>query len=163
MTKNQRIMDNLIKIKAEMKKEVLNYYDEIKSEIDISGQLLLTRLDKSKKTSPINAPVDGLVNEETYGIEKADVLVIYDSMIKKVDQVCESNLTELNIYFKNISENNISHLSRIDIKEKFLKYKLIYFKPSELNDESNELDLYDLGLLIYYESSLNDNQLSYIR
>jgi hypothetical protein len=156
-------MDNLIKIKAEMKREVLNYYDEIKSEIDISGQLLLTRLDKSKKTSPINALVDGLVNEETYGIEKADVLVIYDSMIKKVEQVCESNLTELNLYFKNISENNISHLSRIDIKEKFLKYKLIYFKPSELNDESNELDLYDLGLLIYYESSLNDNQLSYIR
>lgn len=157
-------MDFLLTVKNDLKKDVINYYDEIKSEIDISGQLVLIKLEKSKMASPINDDSEHNDDLVINDIDRQEVVEIYEKMILKVDQTCNSNLIEIDSYFnKEISSLNLSCLSKDEIRRKCLRNNLIYFRPIDLNDESSEMDLYDLGLLIYYESFMDDNQLNYIR
>jgi hypothetical protein len=132
-------------LKAQIKFELIQYYDKIKSEIDISAQIKLVDIEKS-------------ICKDDNG-EKIKKIHIYNAQfIETVDNFFNLNCQEIDDFFKN---NHLIYLMDIEeIKKKALKCYVAFFSLNKLNDEL--LDEQIIGILISVDWYLDQNQINFL-
>lgn len=131
----------------EIKKELISYYDTIKSEIDIKALEILKYLRKVNNTN----------NQEDSEIEEK-IIKKNEKLIKQVEKVFDLNLEQVNRYFKEFDV--LYHNEKI--KRIALKDYIIYVKPDELNDKLKNSDT-KLGLLLQFEWYIDESQINFIK
>jgi hypothetical protein len=127
-------------LKHEIIKELIEYYDTIKFEIDIKSQRLL------------------LINKQN----DSDVLDLYMKLIERVEYIFDQNIKEINNYFgKNAKYINETCPSKEDIKSNaFTKYCTF------IDGDCLKVDLRDkfkIGIFIECDWYLNKNQINYLK
>ena len=128
-------------IKAEIKQEIIEHYDNIKYDFDLCGQELL-QLQKANH--------DQIVEN-------------YLKLIDKIDKICDMNLKEINSFFQTIKDENVI-LTKNEILFQSLTTYGIYFKHDQLNENAkNDLDKNGLGCLVIFKGLLNDDQSEYLK
>ena len=131
----------MINIKAEIKKEIIEYYENIKYDIDLRGQELLV-LQKAN---------NDLIVEN------------YLNLINKIDTICDLNLNEINSFFQTTNDEN-DILTKNEILFQSLSTYGIYFKHDQLKENAkNDLDKTGLGSLVIFKGLLNDDQSEYLK
>ena len=131
----------------EIKKELISYYDTIKSEIDIKALEILKYLRKVNNTN----------NQEDSEIEEK-IIKKNEKLIKQVEKVFDLNLEQVNRHFKEFDV--LYHNEKI--KRIALKDYIIYVKPDELNDKLKNSDT-KLGLLLQFEWYIDESQMNFIK
>lgn len=128
-----------LKLKNEIKKELIDYYDSIKYELDIKVQQIL---------------------EQQNFIEKNSIAEQNIYLVNQIDRVLDSNLKDINEYFDNINqdselfssnEKNESEMKK-DIKKHALKSYLIRVEHQKYGQVYLEFEWY-----------IDENQLNYIQ
>ena len=128
-----------LKLKNEIKKELIDYYDSIKYELDIKVQQIL---------------------EQQNFIEKNSIAEQNIYLVNQIDRVLDSNLKDINEYFDNINqdselfssnEKNESEMKK-DIKKHALKSYLIRVEHKKYGQVYLEFEWY-----------IDENQLNYIQ
>jgi hypothetical protein len=131
-------MDDIVSL---IKKDIINYYDNVQFEIEIEGQTkLLQMADKSN-----------LARRMTNRLNKF--------LVKQVQILQTSNLTELNEYFKNDSQFLI--MNKETIKSKSLTKSGFFIGNKRLKNivKGNS----QIGLFIQTDWYLSENELKYLK
>jgi hypothetical protein len=139
---------DLMNIKSDIKVELIDYFDEIKTEIDINGQEKLLYCDKDE--------------EYCRDINKNYLLSLYNFLIQRVDSIIDSTCADINEYFLN-EENfqDIYESNKEEIKANGIK-KFCYFLSNDLLKMEYK-DVNPIGLFICCDWYLDDNQRNYIK
>ena len=143
-------MQDLISLKSEIKKGLIDDFDTIKSELDIIGQQLLHKL-----------------NLEIEPEKHSNVLAVYKEMMSMIDLIFNSTMNDVSSYFSILEKNEQGTNSTMQSKEQILKSSLkdhlLYFKPDSLSKEYRKLDSIGLGILFHFRFYLNVNEMNFIR
>ncbi len=101
-----KMNDKVKEIEEKLKKELIDYYDSLKFDIDIKAQrhelLNLGSLKQDKQTN--------LIEENVY-------------LVEQIDRVLDSNLNDLNNFFKNWKDYSL------EIKQDNKRFKSVLFHP----------------------------------
>jgi hypothetical protein len=137
-------------LKRDIKIELIEYYDKMKSEIDIKGfQLLNDRV--CCRTN----------DQKTNFNEQLEIIELNEKLATKIDSVLDRNLNEINEYFKN---DLVTIIDKVSVKKHALKSYLVYFLFDEaMNHLFRKLDKYGFGLLLEFDCYLDENQMSYVK
>jgi hypothetical protein len=132
------------KLHTEIKLELMQYYDYLKSDIDIEAQSKLLLIEK------------GLLITN-----KQKLLNLYKHLIENANDIFESSCKQLDVYFSKIRNAADELNDKSLIRRKAIK-TFCYFTPNRLlnNEFKNENQL---GLFISYDWYLDENQMNYIR
>ncbi len=130
-------------IKSTLKKEIIDYYDLIKSEIDIKSQEILSN--------------------PSFNDEKKEALFdIYLKMIKECEQLFEKNIEEINNYFEqNVEADLLTNLDIEDIKTNILSGYCSFIRSNLLKDQMKLNN--KIGILFITDWYLDKNQLNYLK
>ena len=128
-----------LKLKIAIKKDLIKYYENIKSNLDITAQMLL--MENSLESKEIS-------NENVF-------------LSEQIDKVCDSNLNDINEYFDDfnsfevLTDNNKVSESSIkeEIKKKALKSYLVCIE----SDDYPDFDLY-----LQFEWYIDKKQFDYL-
>jgi hypothetical protein len=117
--------NNLLEIKEKIKKDLIIYYDSLKSQIDIDIQETLIK------------------QHDLTNNDKNSLIVINKELIDKVDSNCDQNMYEINNYFDSLKELNSLFSNMVDLNSFFEDDKMIcefqnQNKKSTNNDPHNE-------------------------
>jgi hypothetical protein len=136
----------LMVIKSDIKAELIYYFDEIKTEIDINAQTKFSHTDDD-------------YFEET---NKIQFFSIYNFLIQKVDSIFDSSCNDINSYFLD-RENfqNIYESNKEDIKTQGIKNFCFYLSNDFLKLEYKDIN--PIGLFINCDWYLDENQRNYIK
>jgi hypothetical protein len=134
--------------KCEIKKELIGYYDTIKSEIDIRAQLLL---------------IEYPIRIYTSIIEKDKCMSINLKLIDMVNDLYGKNMNQINDFFYNCINNTdiLKIKNRDDIKSKALKNYCVFINNENLREEFKIN--YPLGLIIILDWYLPENQVEFVK
>lgn len=110
-----------LKLKSDLKTELMNYYDKLKFNVDIKSQEDLK---------------DDKINEE----DKTKLIEENIHLVEQIDRVCDSNLSDINDYFENKFDNEIDLLISSS-QRKFKTKKGQRFSESNQNVLENESEL----------------------
>jgi hypothetical protein len=122
-------------IKSALKQELIQYYEKIKSNVDIKSQRIL-------------------LNEEITN-ERTMILEIYKSFIQSIDEICDKNMCDINGYNEIINDKD-------SIKKNILKSYCIYIQNIlELDDECNTM--YPIGILITFDWYPSENEIQFLK
>lgn len=129
---------------CEIKKELISYYDIIKSEIDIRAQLLL-----------IEYPM------EIYSkiIDKDKFMGINVKLIDIANDLFGKNMNQINDFFCSCDMSSIKN--KDDMKSKALKNYCVFIKNENLKEEFKTN--YPLGLILILDWYLPDIQLEFVK
>ncbi len=134
---------NSFELKTKLKKELIDYYDQIKYDIDIRAQILM-------------------INSETNQVQLHDkhssILRINLEMIECVENIANSNMNLLKHYFSEYKQTN-SDID--DLKFKILENHCFYIKEFELNNQLREKCI--LGILVKADWYFTKTEIDYIR
>ena len=130
-----------LKLKIAIKKDLIKYYENIKSNLDITAQMLLMENSLESKVKEIS-------NENVF-------------LSEQIDKVCDSNLNDINEYFDDfnsfevLTDNNKVSESSIkeEIKKKALKSYLVCIE----SDDYPDFDLY-----LQFEWYIDKKQFDYL-
>jgi hypothetical protein len=130
---------------GEVKRDFINYFDNVKFEVDIKAQELLAQLS------------DG-------SIERAKVLKVNLKMIELIEKLFEANMARLNdlAVLATIRPNeNSDQYDKEAIKTDLAAGSCVFIRSEEL-DKSIKIDN-RIGLIILTDWYLDENQLNYIK
>ncbi len=130
----------LVDIKAQMKKELIDYYDNFSNEIDISTQEILIR-----DTSLTQYKRNNLVK-------------INELFIKNVKEILDNSCIEIDLY--NFMEKDLIHESNY-LKKEILKTSCFYISQSNLNHRYNRSC--QIGVLVICNWYLDDNEKNFLK
>lgn len=131
-------IEKILNLKAEIKLDLINYYDTIKFDIDIKAQELL-------------------LNESVEENVRNDILKLNMDLIDRVEDIFAENLKVINKYFD--QENNLkSSLDKEKIKMDALPSYCYYLNVDFLRKKINLL-----GILVISDWYLDKNQINYLR
>jgi hypothetical protein len=137
------------KLRAEIKKELIDYYDSITNRVDVKAQELLKEYGNEEE-SEANDKKKLVVDENVY-------------LIEQVKRVFDSNLNDINHFFDNLNQNdqnfftmniNDQRFMKEEIKKRALKSYLIC-----VNHNNYET----FGLHLEFEWYIDENQSNFIR
>ena len=93
------------RLKSDIKIELINLFDVVKSNIDISAQRIFENLEKDENLDDLEKTLSELELEELIK-DKNDIrngLLNYNmDLVNKVDSVLEKNLKSVNEYFESV-------------------------------------------------------------
>ena len=158
---------NLIEVKEKIKRDLINYYDSLKSDIDIDIQETLI------KESTLN---ENLKNE---------LIEINKKLIDKVDLNLNQSMDEINKYFSSLLQltslfsnindlnnffddshgillNNSNKIDLTSIKMTALNKYCIYIKRAKINAKFAN-GKFPIGILISFDWYPTENQLNYTK
>lgn len=133
--------ESKLKLKIAIKKDLIKYYENMKSNLDITAQNLLMENSLESKVKEIS-------NENVF-------------LSEQIDKVCDSNLNDINEYFDDfnsfevLTDNNKVSESSIkeEIKKKALKSYLVCIE----SDDYPDFDLY-----LQFEWYIDKKQFDYL-
>ena len=144
-------MQKINNLKEDIKKQLIEYYERIKSEIDIKGFELLESLSKRRNAKD---------RDNTSFI----IIKLNEYLVNQIDSHLDKNLNEINEYFNSDLIKNLNTSNQEDVKRNVLKSYLIYFDFNEsMNYLIKQLDKYGFGLLFEFEWYLDQNQQNYVK
>ena len=144
-------MQKINNLKEDIKKQLIEYYERIKSEIDIKGFELLESLSKRRNAKD---------RDNTSFI----IIKLNEYLVNQIDSHLDKNLNEINEYFNSDLIKNLNTSNQEDVKRNVLKSYLIYFDFNEsMNYLIKQLDKYGFGLLFEFEWYLDENQQNYVK
>ena len=134
--------------KCEIKKELINYYDIIKSEIDIKSQLLLIEYSMGIYSSIIN---------------KDKLMSINMKLIEIANDLFGKNMNQINDFFYSCLNNseNSKIKNKDDIKSKALKNYCVFVRNENLREEFKTK--YPLGLILLLDWYLTEKQTEFVK
>jgi hypothetical protein len=136
---------HLIRIKSDIKSELIDYFDEIKIEIDIDAQKKLMYID-----------------EFCGDINKNYFLSLYNYLIQKVDSIFNSSCNDIDDFIKSENFQNKFYESNKElIKTNGIKNFCFYLSNDFLKLEYKDIN--PIGLFIVCDWYLDDNQRDYIK
>lgn len=136
---------DMMKLKSDIKLDLINYYDSIKFEIDIIAQKQLSTNEKSSSN---------LKNEQENLIE------LNKYLIERVDCLFDSNCIQIDEYFSKITNRNEND-AKENVKINALKNYCSFISNACLKKEYKNKN--QIGLLIITDWYLDQNQLNYIK
>ena len=143
-------MQKIINLKEDIKKQLIEYYERIKSEIDIKGFELLESLSKRNAKDRDNTSFS--------------IIKLNEYLVNQIDSHLDKNLNEINEYFNSDLIKNLNTSNQEDVKRNVLKSYLIYFDFNEsMNYLIKQLDKYGFGLLFEFEWYLDENEQNYVK
>ena len=143
-------MQKINNLKEDIKKQLIEYYERIKSEIDIKGFELLESLSKRNAKDRDNTSFI--------------IIKLNEYLVNQIDSHLDKNLNEINEYFNSDLIKNLNTSNQEDVKRNVLKSYLIYFDFNEsMNYLIEQLDKYGFGLLFEFEWYLDQNQQNYVK
>ena len=143
-------MQKINNLKEDIKKQLIEYYERIKSEIDIKGFELLESLSKRNAKDRDNTSFS--------------IIKLNEYLVNQIDSHLDKNLNEINEYFNSDLIKNLNTSNQEDVKRNVLKSYLIYFDFNEsMNYLIKQLDKYGFGLLFEFEWYLDENQQNYVK
>jgi hypothetical protein len=123
----------IVKIKSEIKTDLINHYDLIKSEIDY------------------------LIHKKSENIERID----YSKLIQLCDKIFNFNMEQVNQYFdKNKFEKNYKKLNKEIVKEKILTKYCIFIGSEQFQ---RNLKNFLIGHLIITDWYIDENQFNFLK
>jgi hypothetical protein len=129
-----------LKIKHEIKNELILYYDMIKSDIDIQSQELLLNTTIKEK--------------------REEILYLNELLIEKVDVLFEQNIVETDDYFSNLKDF-INDEFVENIRRKAFKQYCLFVDGECLRNQLKESN--PIGILIISDFYLNSSQQAFIK
>lgn len=152
-------MANYDGIKGELKSELIEYYDLVKTEIDIQAQKQLLELDNllmNDDTQKINH-----IDMNDIENKRKEILKINIEFIKYVDELFDKNMNEINCYFTENCPSNMDILNKEEIKSNVLKNYCVFVCNDYLKNDLK--DLYLIGVLLITDWYLNKNEVQYLK
>ncbi len=142
-------------LKEELKKDLISYFDSIRSEVDVRGQILLYELGTDKQESSIK-------------FNKTIITDINKKMVEKINLKLNESINDLNDFFN--KNYKILDMNIDQIKLKAFQNDCIYFGYEELIKTKrlphrlryDRLDKYKMGLLICFDWYLDENLVNFI-
>jgi hypothetical protein len=132
------------KLKSKIKSELIDYFDRVKFEIDISAQENLALIQK----------------EELGEKYEQDIISLNKKLIDKVDLIYNSNCIQIDDYFL---KNNLAHIlnDKEEIKQISLDDFCMFISNNDLKDKFKNKNC--LGLFISCDWYLDRNQLNCLK
>ncbi len=143
-------------MKSEIKRDLIDYYDMIKSEIDISAQRLLLHIDQP------NRPVQLNENEEQMEMlrKRRDEIVATNlEFVKWVDKTMDQSLSQVNEFFAKYKAGET--IGKEQAKAESLKSFCVFIGNDCLKRELR--DGYLIGVLLITDWYLNKNEVQYLK
>jgi hypothetical protein len=138
---------NLSKLRAEIKKELIDYYDSITNKLDIRAQQFLILLEQE--------------NNDKYD-EVKSINEKYRLLLKKIEHYLNTNLNEINNYFDSLkNEDDVLIISKQGLKQAVLSCYLTYIEFDSLEEKLK--NIHELGFILESDWVINENELNYIR
>lgn len=141
-----KMSKNLLEIKSRLKKEIIDYYDVIKGDIEYFSQIE--------------------IEKESFDRRKREIINCVEVIIERVKQIQTANLEEINKYFDQFESNRLrfDQFDEKQIKNIFGSF-CFYIKSenAKLNFELNKFDQFGLGVLIVTGWFLAENEINFIR
>jgi hypothetical protein len=131
-------MSDSSSLKREIKFDLLNYYDSMKSEIDLFGQTMILR-DSS------------IFNNKS---EIRDFKNTYLKIIETIDSICDCNMNEINNYFQH---NQIIENKKTVCRKIISKYCLFIDRASNIIKEDS------FTVFLTFDWYLNENETNYAK
>jgi Leucine-rich repeat (LRR) protein len=135
-------MNDLNKIKSDIKSDLINYFDGLKFDIDIKAQEILC-------------------NESLADYFKEHILKLNMDLMDKIDEIFNNNMNLVNNYFESHKPSASENQESLD-KEK-MKMKIINSYCYFINNDLLKKKINPLGLLIITDWYLDDNQINYLK
>jgi hypothetical protein len=130
-------------IKSKLKKEIIDYYDMVKSEIDIRSQEIL-------------------FNQSIDDAKKKDTFDVYTKMIAECEQLFEKNIVEINDYFEKVDLLEELVVDDADeIKTNILSGYCSFVRNDLLKDDLKLKN--KIGILFITDWYMDKNQLNYLK
>lgn len=145
---------DMLKLKAEIKSDVISYLDKIKFEhIEITGQQLIEEYRQNKNY------------EEKETTEVSDSIA---KLVAKIDEICTLALNDVDEYFnKSDSDSNdllTAKKTKDEIKKDAIKHFLVYLDNSELYSLKYPKKFkYKFGLIIQIDFYPEKNDIDMIK
>ena len=134
-------MNSFVNIKIELKKEIIDYFDKIKSDIDI-------------RTLELTDPTSKNISEE----ENSIVYKTAKQLIDLIDYNCSSCLNDINSYFVNAVSDESQDIN--EIKKSAINSYSIYLRFQDIKEQFNYMKL---GFLFTFDWFIEENELNFIR
>jgi hypothetical protein len=133
-----------MRVKGEIKLDLINHYDTLRSEVDIKAQEELMFNHKCLTEAG-----------------KQDIINLNLDLIKKLDYIFDLNCKQIDEYFTNTPQQEIEKLDKEEIKALALKHYCAFVSNNVLKNEFKNKN--PLGVFIVSDWYLNQNQLDFIR
>jgi hypothetical protein len=144
---------NLNEMRGQIKKDLINKYDYIKSEIEICGEIMIQKLQKSDTLEQKNK--EQKISEIAKKTSK---------LIEKINGCFDSSMQDVNHYFDDLDKNN----NYADIKTKeqlmkeIIKHDLLYIKQ-EITRNQKSIQKFAYGFLIQFDFYFSENDMKFLR
>ena len=140
-------------LKQKIKSDLKQYYEFIKHELELNKDNILETI-----------ATTSLYNTEDKEHKKDKIFETYESLNDKIDQIYEYNLLELdNLELVDCVRRDRSYEVEYIKKTAFSKF-CIFLKYEDMSKKMCDLLQQNLfGVLIVFDSYLNENQLNYIK
>ena len=143
------------KLKDEIKRDLIEYFDSIRSQVDVRAQILLYEFETNKL-------------ESTSNFNQKIIKYINKCMIDKIYQKLDESIDNINDYF--IKHVNILDTDKDQIKLKALKNDCVYFRYDEIVKihhsphrlRFDRLDRHKMGFLLCFDWYLDENLINFI-
>jgi hypothetical protein len=163
-----------------LKRDLIQYYDFIKSEVDLIGQMQLVKMSTEftqklteketteemadGDTSNMDMSVEDCDDEKSHEEKRVKFLELYEGHIKKIDEALDQNLKEVNLFYEKqeIDEN----MSDEELKKIILKKDCLMIKTSDLNQTYSDAfnkTWFPFGILIFTDWYIDENQTKYFK
>ena len=156
----------LIKYSEEIKKELIEHYATLSSNVDVKAQILLqSQSSKKQKCANKNKEeeYEEKVGEKSPEEIKDNILKENVFLIEQIERVLDSNLKDVNNYFDNLKQNDEIHqiissrdddlMNKEEIKRRALKSYIICVKKKKYSN---------FGLHCEFQWYLDNKQISFI-
>jgi hypothetical protein len=132
--------DRIDKIKGEIKLDLINHYDWIKSELDYLIHKKLAKFEKNTKTKNVD----------------------YNELIEICTKNFNNNINEINEYFDNLNlkSDNLALLDKEKIKEDAITSYCTLLTNENLQ---SDLSHYFIGFFIISDWYIDNNQYNFLR
>ena len=164
-------------LRSEINKEITNYYQNLKYEINIEAQIKLIEYELENDDENDSGDDDFLDDYIANGlllvqnlsperlIEKNELFRINKYLIDQVTSIMDMNLTQINEYFdaniNSIDDNLLNCLNKETIKSKALTKSCTFIGNSNLIQDL-KFENY-AGLFMTYDWYLNANEINYVK
>ena len=151
---NTEKVDQFLNLKSEIKIDLIHYFNEVKSEIDIIAQETLNTIDLNKEKNG--------TNDSEISSTKEKLLRINTNLVDLVEKIYNEDTIIIEKYFS----NNIQNIDSVSTnKEKINASELIgyclFVNKTNLKNELKQK--VTLGVLVVTDWYLDQNQRNFIR
>jgi hypothetical protein len=143
------------KLREEIEKDLIDYFDSIRLQVDVRAQILFYELETGKV-------------ESSFKFNKRIITDVRKRMIEKINEKLNESINDLNDFFSKKLESN---MSKDQIKLKALRNDCVYFRNEELIKNQkisshrlryDRLDKYKMGFLLCFDWYLDENLMNFI-